>query len=133
SFARHAEDAGGGGGGVGRVAGQFYAARFAAPPGVHLRLDDHGSAPAQPRGDGARLVGRGGHLARRDRNAVAPQDVARLVLVQVHAGSAVIVVPASPASAGRPCDSSAMIARRPPARTKWAAASTLGRMLPVPS
>ena len=130
---RHAEDLGGVRRGLGRVAGQLDAARLAAAPGVHLRLDDHRPAAAQPGGDGAGLLGRGGHLPRRDRNAVAPEDLARLVLVQVHAGSVVMVVPASPASAARPCDSSAMIARRPPARTKSAAASTLGRMLPVPS
>src|ERR1051326_5541333 len=107
--------------------------RLAPAPGMPLGFYDHCSPAAQPRGDGAGLVGRGGHLAGRDRDAVASQDIARLVLVQVHAGSVVIVVPASPASAARPCDSSAMIARRPPARTKAAAASTLGRMLRVPS
>src|SRR5207237_10794944 len=100
-------------------------------PAVRRRPDGH--RPGRPGGGGAGLVGGRGDFARGDRNAVAPQDVTRLVLVQVHAGSLVTVVPASPASAARPCDSSAMTARPPPARTKSAAASTLGRMLPVPS
>src|SRR6266704_49100 len=103
----------------------------AATAGMHLGLQ-HDRAPRSG-GDRARLLGRRGDVAGGHGNAVAREDVAGLILVQVHASSLVIVVPAAPCRALAPWASAAMIARRPPVRTKLAAASTLGRMLPVPS
>ena len=128
---RHAKDGAGMRLRFGRGFRQLDAARFAAAAGVNLGLDD--DFAAEPLRDRFRFGGRRRDLAWRHRNAVPPQDVARLVLVQVHPCSFVMVVPASPWSAARPCASSAMMARSPPARTKSAAASTLGRMLPDPS
>src|SRR5207245_6643508 len=85
------------------------------------------------------FVGSRRDLPGRHRDAVPPQDVARLVFVEIHTQSLVMVVPASPCNAASPWASSAMMARWPLApappstRTKAAAASTFGRMLPVPS
>src|SRR2546426_11367752 len=107
------------------------APRLAAATGVHLGL--HHDLAAQALRDRAHLVRRVRDGVGRDRNAVAPEQLARLIFVQVHCGARVIVVPASPRNAASPCASSAMTARSPPARTKAAAASTLGRMLPAPS
>src|SRR5207244_12712528 len=129
---------GGGGGGRGRVRGALAPAGLAPPAGVHLRLHHHRPAP-EPRRDRAGLVGRRRDLAGRHRNAVPPQDVAGLVFVEIHTQSLVRVVPASPCNAARPWASSAIMARcssprpAPPVRTKSAAASTFGRMLPRPS
>src|SRR5712692_3214246 len=128
---RHAEDRGRRRlGGVGAVR-QLHAARFPAAAGMHLCLDNDLAAEAL--GDRACLRRRGGDLAGRYRNAVPSQNVPRLILVQIHACSFAIVVPASPRRAARPSASSAIMARSPPVRTNSAAASTLGRMLPVPS
>src|SRR5207302_11162456 len=107
------------------------AARLAPPGCGHPRR--HHDLAAETLRDGARFGGGRRHVAVRHRDAVSLEDVARLVFVQVHACSSVMVVPASPRKAGRPWAKSAMMARRPPARTKSAAASTFGRMLPVPS
>ena len=114
--------------GLGR---ELDAARLAPPARVHLRL--HHDLPTETLRNGLRLGGRLRDVAVRYRDAVTLEDVASLVFVQVHACSGVMVVPASPRNAGRPWAKAAMMARRPPARTKSAAASTLGRMLPVPS
>src|SRR5439155_20047006 len=110
------------------------------PAGVHVRHAHDGPArAAQGGGERAGLVGRRRDLAGRDGDAVPPQNVARLVFVEIHAHSLVRVVPASPRNAASPWASSAMMARRSPTRsppaapTKSAAASTFGRMLPAPS
>ena len=91
---RHAEDGFRAGFGLGRRLRELHAAGLAPPSGMHLRLHDH--FPPQSVGDGARLRGRRCHFAWGDRNAVTPQNVSRLVFVQVHACSVAIVVPASP-------------------------------------
>ena len=78
----------------GRGLRELHTAGLAPASGVHLRFHDH--LAAQSVGAGARLRRRRRHLARRDGNAVAPQNVARLILVQVQVCSFVIVVPASP-------------------------------------
>ena len=64
------------------ASGELHPARFAAPSGVDLRFDDYG--PAQVFGRGASLVGRLRHLASRDRNSKARQDLLRLILVDFH-------------------------------------------------
>src|SRR3989440_2802066 len=130
------QDLGGVRRGLVRVRGELHAAGLAPPAGVYLGFDDDAAA-AEAQGDRASLGGRRGDLPGRHRDAPPPQDVARLVFVEVHTQSLVLVVPASPRNAASPCASSAMMARWPrppsPARTKAAAASTFGRMLPVPS
>ncbi len=132
----HAQDLGGVRRGLVRVRGELHAAGLAPPAGVYLGFDDDAAA-AEAQGDRASLGGRRGDLPGRHRDALPPQDVARLVFVEIHTESLVMVVPASPCNAASPCASSAMMARWPrppsPARTKAAAASTFGRMLPVPS
>ena len=62
------------------------AAALAASAGVDLRLDDDGGVACAEERLGGRvgLFERGGHLARRDRDAVLAQDVFRLVLVNLH-------------------------------------------------
>src|SRR5512135_1346050 len=104
------------------------AARLAASACVHLRLDDDGAA--QPPGDRFRLLRRGRDVAVGHRDAGGLQELAGLVLVQIHV-SLTMVVPVSPRSAAGPSDSRAITARAPPPRTNPAAASTFGRMLPA--
>src|SRR5439155_1754108 len=134
---RHAENRSGVRLSFGGAVCELYTAGLTAPARMHLRLHDDLPLPPPPPakacGAGAGLAGSGGDFARRDGNAVAPQDVPSLILMQVHVCSFAIVVPASPRSAARPSASSAIMARSPPVRTNSAAASTLGRMLPVPS
>ena len=79
---------------------ELHAPCLAPPPRVHLGL--HHDLPAQALRDGAGLGRALGDLAVRDGDAVALEDVPRLILVQVHACSKVIVVPASPRNAGSP-------------------------------
>src|SRR5258705_6359342 len=128
---RHAEDGFGMRLGLGSGFGEFHTAGLTAAAGMDLGL--HHDLAAEALRDGAGFRRRAGDLTRRDRDAVAPQNVPCLILVQIHACSFAIVVPALPCNAASPSASSAMMARSPPARTKSAAASTLGRMLPVPS
>src|SRR5260370_15212372 len=128
---RHAEDPRRVDPGFGGIAGELHAARFAPTAGMYLGLHHH--AAAEARRNRARLLGRTCHFARGHRDAVAAQDVACLILVQIHAGSRVMVVHPSPPSAAKPSDSAAMTPRSPPERTNAAAASTVGRILPVPS
>ena len=91
---RHAENRSGVRLSFGRAVRELYPAGLTAPARMHLRL--HDNLPPQALGARAGLAGSGGDFARRDGNAVAPQNLARLILVQVHACSFVIVVPASP-------------------------------------
>jgi len=79
---------------------ELHTPRLAPPPRVHLGL--HHDLAAQALRDGAGLGRALGDVAVRDGDAIAPEDVPRLILVQVHARSKVIVVPASPRKAGRP-------------------------------
>ena len=118
---RHPEDGGRRRLGGVRPVRQFDAARFPAAAGVHLRL--HDDLAAEALGDPARLGRRRRDVARRHEDAVLSQDVPRLILVQIHACSFAIVVPASPRSAASPWASSAMMARSPPVRTNAAAAA----------
>src|SRR2546427_7251673 len=76
---------------------------LATAPGVHLRL--HDDSAAESLGDGARFVRRRRDVAVRHRDAVAPQDLTRLVFVQVHGPALTSVVPAFPSRAARPCAS----------------------------
>ena len=127
----HAQD---GAGLLPRVLGRgavLDAARLAAAAGMHLRLHHDGLPVAGC--DRLRLVRRGGDLARRHGDAVRAEDLLRLVFVDIHAVSAVMVVPASPRTASRPRLSSVMIARPPERRTNSVAARTLGAMLPSPN
>ena len=64
-----------------RVA-ELDAARLAASADVDLRLDDDGFAELAR--DGLGLLGGRGDLARLDGDAVAPQDVLGLILVNLH-------------------------------------------------
>jgi hypothetical protein len=65
---------------VGRL-GELDPAGLAAPAGQDLRLDDDRLADLL--GDLARLLGRAGDFARRDRNAARAQQLLGLVLVKV--------------------------------------------------
>ncbi len=73
---------------------------LAPPPRVHLGF--HHDLAAQALRDGAGLGRALGDRAVRDGDAMTLEDIPRLILVQVHARSKVIVVPASPRNAGRP-------------------------------
>src|ERR1043165_9596567 len=130
AFDRHAEDGLGVRFGLRRGLRELDAARLAAPAGMHLRL--HDDLASEAFGDCPGLGRRGRDFAGRHGDAVPSQNVPRLILVQIHAYSFVIVVPARPWSAARPSSRCAMMERSPPPRTNSAAASTLGRMLPVP-
>ena len=65
------------------VAGELHAARLAAAARVHLGLHDP-ETPPQGFRRSDRLLGRGRHPARRDRNAVGSEDLFGLVLVKIH-------------------------------------------------
>src|SRR2546426_8974063 len=56
--------------------------RPAPPAGVYLGFDDDAAA-AEAQGDRASLGGRRGDLPGRHRDALPPQDVARLVFVEI--------------------------------------------------
>src|ERR1043165_6843703 len=127
---RHSDDGLGVRFGLRRGLRELDAARLAAPAGVHLRL--HDDLASEAFGDCTGLGRRWRGCAGRHGDAVPSQNVPRLILVQIHAYSFVIVVPARPWSAARPSSRCAMMERSPPPRTNSAAASTLGRMLPVP-
>ncbi len=62
--------------------GELDAAGFAAAAGVHLRLDHH--LAAQALRDGARLLRRVGDIGVGHRDTVALEQLAGLILVQVH-------------------------------------------------
>src|SRR6185312_26868 len=114
---------------------QLHAARLAAAAGVYLRLDHHRAAVLLR--DLLDFVGRGRDFARRNRCSFLPQQLLRLVLVNVHAFSAVsvdavMVVPASPWTACRPWLNDVMMVRPPVRRTKSIAARIFGAMLPSP-
>src|ERR1051325_6984976 len=126
---RHADDGLGMRLGLSRGLRELDPARLAASAGMHLRF--HDDLAAEAFGDCPGLGRRGRDFAGRHGDAVPSQNVPRLILVQIHAYSFVIVVPARPWSAAKPSSRCAMIERSPPPRTNSAAASTLGRMLPV--
>src|SRR5260370_33827758 len=94
AFARQAETGAGGGVRFARAVREPCPAGLTAPARMHLRL--YGNLPPQALSARASLAGSGGDFARRDGNAVAPQNLARLILVEVHVCSFVLVVPASP-------------------------------------
>ncbi len=81
----HAEDVPGRLLGLGRVGGEAYSARLAAPAGLHLRLDD--GASAERAGDLPGPLGRVGDLGPRYDDAVFCEEFPCLVFVQVHLGS----------------------------------------------
>src|SRR5690606_32689668 len=118
--------------------------------GVDLCLDDHHAA--ELRGDLLRFLGRVRHTARGHRHTVRAQNVARLILMNVHVIpecrkhdlgrvgrtrpkliQGTIAVPDSPCTALSPWSRRAMIARCPPLRMNSMAASTFGPMLPSPN
>ena len=81
----HAEDLAGGEFGGGRVGGEFDAACLAAAAGLHLGLDDDAAAEAFCGRAG--FAGRVGGFGVGYGDAVLLEDLACLVLVQIHAGS----------------------------------------------
>ena len=68
--------------GVGRVVGELDAARFAAPAGQDLSLDDDGAADVL--GRLARLLGSRREAAFRDGNPDPVEELLALVLVEIH-------------------------------------------------
>jgi hypothetical protein len=78
----HAEDVAGARDGLVRALGQLDAAGLAPAADLHLRLDDH--AATEPVGDLPGLLRGGGDPAGEHGQAVPLEQVAPLVLVQVH-------------------------------------------------
>src|SRR5690606_8884591 len=110
--------------------GELDAARLAPAAGVDLGL--HHDIAAQVGGELLRLRRRGGNAALEHGHARDLEQLAGLILVQIHS-SLTMVVPVSPRMAAGPSESRALTARAPPDRTKSAPAWTFGFMLPVPS
>jgi hypothetical protein len=74
------------------VLGNFYAATFAASPGVNLGFNDDAASPVgeQSFGHIDCFVQRVGHFAPGNGNAVFRQDVFRLIFVDFHRGFSVV-------------------------------------------
>ena len=104
-------------GGLLRRGGELHATGLATAPGLHLGLDD--DCRTDPLGGGTSVRGGPYDLARLRRDAVRPEEVLGLVLVQIHAGPALSVV-ARPGQEGLTASPAPMRREPRPARSRVA-------------